>query len=83
MPTKLTGLQRRLLGWLGSALLIAAWAVIPLLAGRSTIDLFVFAALYAIAGLGVAFLLGQCGIVSLAKFQRIVMGRRPVRLVLL
>jgi branched-chain amino acid transport system permease protein len=29
--------------------------------------LFVFAALYAIAGLGVAFLLGQCGIVSLAQ----------------
>ena len=66
-PTKLTGLQRRLLGWLGSVLLIAAWAVIPLLAGRSTVDLFVFAALYAIAGLGVAFLLGQCGIVSLAQ----------------
>jgi branched-chain amino acid transport system permease protein len=67
MPTKLTGLQRRLLGWLGSVFLIAAWAVLPLLAGRSTVDLFVFAALYAIAGLGVAFLLGQCGIVSLAQ----------------
>jgi branched-chain amino acid transport system permease protein len=29
--------------------------------------MLVFAALYAIAGLGVAFLLGQCGIVSLAQ----------------
>lgn len=67
MPAKLTGPRRRLLGWLCSVLLIAAWAAIPLLAGRSTVDLFVFAALYAIAGLGVAFLLGQCGIVSLAQ----------------
>jgi ABC-type branched-subunit amino acid transport system permease subunit len=49
------------------ALLAAAWAVIPLFAGRSTVDMLVFAALYAIAGLGVAFLLGQCGIVSLAQ----------------
>jgi branched-chain amino acid transport system permease protein len=67
MPAKLTGPQRRLLGWLCSVLLIAAWAAIPLLAGRSTVDLLVFAALYTIAGLGVAFLLGQCGIVSLAQ----------------
>ena len=67
MPAKLTGMQRRLLGWICSVLLIAAWAVIPLLAGSSTVDLLVFAALYAIAGLGVAFLLGQCGIVSLAQ----------------
>ena len=67
MPAKLTGPQRRLLGWFCSVLLIAAWAAIPLLAGRSTVGLFVFAALYAIAGLGVAFLLGQCGIVSLAQ----------------
>ena len=67
MPAKLTGPQRRLLRWLCSVLLIAAWAAIPLLAGRSTVDLFVFAALYTIAGLGVAFLLGQCGIVSLAQ----------------
>ena len=49
------------------ALLAAVWSVIPLLAGRSTVDMLVFAALYAIAGLGVAFLLGQCGIVSLAQ----------------
>jgi branched-chain amino acid transport system permease protein len=63
----LTALQLRLLRWTGLVLLIAAWAVVPLLAGRSTVDVFVFAALYAIAGLGVAFLLGQCGIVSLAQ----------------
>src|SRR5262249_54737682 len=61
---KLTCLQRRLLGWLASVVLIAAWAVLPSLAGGGTVDLFVFAALYAIAGLGVSFLLGQSGIVS-------------------
>ncbi len=31
------------------------------------VDLLVFAGLYSIAGLGVAFLLGQCGIVNLAQ----------------
>ena len=66
MP-RFVGQQRQLLLWIGLALLIAAWAAVPLLAGRSTVDLLVFAALYAIAGLGVAFLLGQCGIVSLAQ----------------
>src|SRR5690348_18495998 len=63
----LTGMRNRfLLGGL-IALLAVVWSVIPLFAGRSTVDLFVFAALYAIAGVGVAFLLGQCGIVSLAQ----------------
>src|SRR5437588_3176495 len=65
--SKFIRLNRRLLEPAGFALLIPAWALVPLLAGRSTVDLFVFAALYAIAGLGVAFLLGQCGIVSLAQ----------------
>lgn len=46
---------------------VALWAVIPALVGRSTVDMLVFAALYSIAGLGVAFLLGQCGILSLAQ----------------
>src|SRR6202007_2415661 len=49
------------------ALLAAVSSVIPLLAGRSTVDMLVFAALYAIAGLGGAFLLGQRGIVSLPQ----------------
>ena len=63
----LTGMRNRLVLGVFIALLAAVWSVIPLLAGRSTVDMLVFAALYAIAGLGVAFLLGQCGIVSLAQ----------------
>jgi branched-chain amino acid transport system permease protein len=62
-----TAVRNRLLPGVPVALLAAVWAVSPLLAGRSTVDMLVFAALYAIAGLGVAFLLGQCGIVSLAQ----------------
>lgn len=46
---------------------ITAWATAPLFASRGVIDMLVFTALYSIAGLGVAFLLGQCGIVSLAQ----------------
>jgi branched-chain amino acid transport system permease protein len=52
--------------WLWSAILLA-WAVLPFLATRHLVDLLVFAGLYTIAGLGVAFLLGQCGIVNLAQ----------------
>jgi branched-chain amino acid transport system permease protein len=47
--------------------LLAAWAALPALASRSVVDILVFAGLYTIAGLGVSFLLGQCGIVSLAQ----------------
>ncbi len=43
------------------------WAVIPMLVTRAVVDLLVFTALYSIAGIGVSFLLGQCGIVSLAQ----------------
>ena len=46
---------------------VVVWAVIPLIASRSSVDLLVFTALYSIAGIGVSFLLGQCGIVSLAQ----------------
>ncbi len=56
-----------LLKYAGVAFLVAAWAIVPVVAGRSTVDILVFTALYTIAGLGVAFLLGQCGIVSLAQ----------------
>jgi branched-chain amino acid transport system permease protein len=63
----LTGMRNRLVVAVFVALLATVWSVVPLLAGRSTVDMLVFAALYAIAGLGVAFLLGQCGIVSLAQ----------------
>ena len=58
---------RRLLIWAGGIFLVVVWLFVPLLASRSTVDLFVFTALYSIAGLGVGFLLGQCGIVSLAQ----------------
>lgn len=47
--------------------LIVVWAVVPMVASRGTVDILVFTALYSIAGLGVAFLLGQCGIISLAQ----------------
>lgn len=46
---------------------IALWATVPAVASRAVVDLLVFTALYSIAGLGVSFLLGQCGIVSLAQ----------------
>src|SRR5882724_2817276 len=55
---------RRALVW-GIAFLL--WAALPFFATRHIVDLLVFAGLYTIAGLGVAFLLGQCGIVSLAQ----------------
>ena len=48
-------------------LLFLTWVVLPFVSTRHVVDLFVFAGLYTIAGLGVAFLLGQCGIVSLAQ----------------
>ena len=47
--------------------LLAIWALVPLFASRSIVDMLVFAGLYTIAGLGVSFLLGQCGIVSIAQ----------------
>ncbi len=53
--------------WISAAALVAVWAVVPLVSERSTVGILVFTALYTIAGLGVAFLLGQCGIVSLAQ----------------
>lgn len=59
--------SRRLLPWAGIGILVLAWAVVPFIVGRSIVDILVFTALYTIAGLGVAFLLGQCGIVSLAQ----------------
>lgn len=46
---------------------VAVWLALPWFLGRGSIDILVFAGLYTIAGLGVSFLLGQCGIVSLAQ----------------
>jgi branched-chain amino acid transport system permease protein len=51
---------------IGAAALIAGLAL-PLGLDRHTVDLLVFAAIQAIAGLGVGLLLGQCGIVNLAQ----------------
>lgn len=55
------------LKWVALGTAVLVWAVVPLVASRSMVDLLVFTALYSIAGLGVSFLLGQCGIVSLAQ----------------
>lgn len=52
---------------LAVAVLLVAWALLPLLLSRHVVDLLVFAGIYAIAGLGVGLLLGQCGIVNLAQ----------------
>jgi branched-chain amino acid transport system permease protein len=52
---------------LAIAAALVLWALVPAFAARIVVDLLVFTALYAIAGLGVSFLLGQCGIVSLAQ----------------
>lgn len=57
----------RTLRWAGVLLLVGLWAAIPAVASRSVTDMLVFTGLYSIAGLGVSFLLGQCGIVSLAQ----------------
>src|SRR6476646_3173410 len=57
----------QLLQWAAALLVVAIWAVLPALASRILTDMLVFTALYSIAGLGVSFLLGQCGIVSLAQ----------------
>ncbi len=59
--------QRRWVTWAAACVLLPAWAALPGFATRAAVDMMVFAGLYAIAGLGVAFLLGQCGIVSLAQ----------------
>jgi len=53
--------------WALGAVLAVLWVCMPALASRSIVDMLVFTALYTIAGLGVSFLLGQCGIVSLAQ----------------
>jgi branched-chain amino acid transport system permease protein len=52
---------------IGAVALVVAWAAAPALLSRSVVDMLVFTGLYTIAGLGVSFLLGQCGIVSLAQ----------------
>ena len=50
-----------------TGLFVAAWAALPFVAERHLLDVFNFAALLAIGGLGVGLLLGQCGIVNLGQ----------------
>ena len=50
-----------------AVVVLALWAAAPAFATRGVVDTLVFTGLYTIAGLGVSFLLGQCGIVSLAQ----------------
>jgi branched-chain amino acid transport system permease protein len=64
-PARAGSAQLRI--WALSLVLLALWASVPLFASRSAVDMLVFSGLYTIAGLGVTFLLGQCGIVSLAQ----------------
>ena len=51
--------------WAGIGLLLLA--ALPWGLDRHVVDLMVFAAIYAIAGLGVGLLLGQCGIVNVGQ----------------
>jgi branched-chain amino acid transport system permease protein len=65
LPGAHTGMGLR--AWTLTLIGFALWALIPFFASRSVVDMLVFSGLYTIAGLGVTFLLGQCGIVSLAQ----------------
>ncbi len=49
------------------AVAIVLWAVLPSLVSRHVVDLLIFAGIYTIAGLGVSYLLGHCGVVTLAQ----------------
>ncbi|UPK01305.1 hypothetical protein IVB05_26890 [Bradyrhizobium sp. 170] len=51
----------------GYGVLLVAWIATPFLIERHAVDLLVFCGLYAIAGAGVGFLLGQGGIVNLGQ----------------
>jgi branched-chain amino acid transport system permease protein len=57
-------MSRSSIGLIVSLLVLLA---LPLAIERHSTDLMIFAACYAIAGLGVGLLLGQCGIVNLAQ----------------
>jgi len=51
--------------WWG--ILLVVWAVLPFVLPRHAVDLLVFCGLYAIAGAGVGFLLGQGGICNMGQ----------------
>lgn len=50
-----------------TVVLVLVWALMPLVLSRHHVDLFNFAAILGIGGLGVGLLLGQCGIVNLGQ----------------
>jgi len=52
---------------LGVFAMLIALLLAPLMMGRHVVDLFVFTAIFTIAGLGVSLLLGQCGILNMAQ----------------
>jgi branched-chain amino acid transport system permease protein len=52
------------LGWIVA---LVVWAVLPFVLPRHAVDLLVFCGLYAIAGAGVGFLLGQGGICNIGQ----------------
>jgi branched-chain amino acid transport system permease protein len=54
-------------GYILALLGLVVWAALPHLLSRHLTDLLVFTAIYAIAGIGVGLLLGQCGIVNLGQ----------------
>ena len=54
-------------GYLIALVCVALWAALPMFVSRHVVDLLVFAGIYTIAGLGVSYLLGNCGIVTLAQ----------------
>lgn len=62
--------------WAAAAVVLA----LPLAAERGTLDLLVFAAIYAIGGLGVGIALGQGGIINLAQTVFYAVGAYSVAL---
>lgn len=60
-----TGPAGRAGWWLAAGLVL--WAVLPLVLPRHHVDMLNFAAILGLGGLGVALLLGQCGIVNLGQ----------------
>lgn len=64
----------------GPGLAVAIAIALPLVAERGTLDLLIFAAIYAIGGLGVGIALGQGGIINLAQTVFYAVGAYSVAL---
>jgi len=57
----------RSFGLVAMLVLLALWALLPLALPRHFLDMTNFAAILGVGGLGVALLLGQCGIVNIGQ----------------